>query len=118
MISNAFFTSVFKSQTGYPQGTLLSDLEDLDGEQNKTPLIHVETVKRPAVPLGLQQAHEARWDPPKGAEGAGRGDSQATNPGGVQEMFRCCTEGHGLVGNIGNRWMVRLDDFGGLFQPW
>lgn len=23
-----------------------------------------------------------------------------------------CTEGHGLVGNVG------LDDLGGLFQPW
>ena len=23
---------------------------------------------------------------------------------------------HGLVGNIGNRWMVGLDDLGGLFQ--
>ena len=39
-------------------------------------------------------------------------------PRGVQEMFRCCTEGHGLVGNIGDRWMVGLDDHRGLFQPW
>jgi len=33
-------------------------------------------------------------------------------------MFRCCTEGHGLLRNIGDRWTVRLDDLGGLFQPW
>ena len=26
-----------------------------------------------------------------------------TVPGGVQEMFRCCTKGHGLVGNSGDR---------------
>jgi len=31
---------------------------------------------------------------------------------------RCCMEGYGLVGNIGDRWMVRLDGLGGLFQPW
>ena len=24
-------------------------------------------------------------------------------PGGIQEGFECCTEGHGLVGNIGGR---------------
>jgi len=35
-------------------------------------------------------------------------------PGGVQETFRC-TEGHGLVGNIGDRWTVGLDDLVGLF---
>jgi len=33
-------------------------------------------------------------------------------------MFRCCTEGHGLVGNIGDRGTVGLDDLRGLFQPW
>ena len=32
-------------------------------------------------------------------------------------MFRRCTDQHGLVGNIGDRWMVGLDDLGGLFQP-
>jgi len=36
----------------------------------------------------------------------------------VQGMFRCCTEGCGLVGNTGGRWKVGLDDLGGLFQPW
>ena len=29
--------------------------------------------------------------------------SGVTIPGGVQEMFRCYTEGHGLVGNIDDR---------------
>ena len=38
--------------------------------------------------------------------------------GDVQETFRCCTEGCGLVGNIGGRWTVGVDDLGGLFQPW
>ena len=37
--------------------------------------------------------------------------------GGVQEIFRCGTKGHGLVGNVGGSWMVELDDLGGLFQP-
>ena len=41
-----------------------------------------------------------------------------TLPGGVQETCRCCTEGRGLVGTIGDRWTVGLDDLGDLFQPW
>ena len=40
-----------------------------------------------------------------------------TVPGGVQETFECCTEGRGLVGNIGDRWMAGLDGLRGLFQP-
>ena len=44
-VPNAFLTSVFKSQTNYLQSTLLSDLEVLDGEQNKPPpTIQVEIV--------------------------------------------------------------------------
>jgi len=39
-------------------------------------------------------------------------------PGGVQGTFRYCTEGPGLVGNVGDRWMVGVDDLGGLFQLW
>jgi len=31
--------------------------------------------------------------------------------------FKSCTEGLGLAGNAA-AWMVELDDFGGLFQPW
>ena len=37
-VLNAFFTSVFKDQTAYPQGTPLSDLGVLAGEQTKPPL--------------------------------------------------------------------------------
>ena len=48
-------------------------------------------------------------------EWAARGGGGVTVPGGVQETFRCCVEGHGLVGN---RWTDGLDDLGGLFQPW
>ena len=29
----------------------------------------------------------------------------------------CCTEEHGLVGNVVGRWAVGLDDLIGLFQP-
>ena len=39
-------------------------------------------------------------------------------PGGVQETFRFCTKGHGLMGKIGDRWTVGLDDLTVLFQPW
>ena len=41
-----------------------------------------------------------------------------TIPGGVQEMFRRYTEGHGLVGNTGARWKVGLDDLACLLPPW
>ena len=50
-------------------------------------------------------------------EWAAQGDGGVTIPGGVQETFRC-SEGHGLVGDIGGRWMVGLDGLGGLSQPW
>ena len=46
------------------------------------------------------------------------GGDGVTVPGGVQEMFRCCTEGHDLVVNIGDRWMAGVDDLRGLFRPW
>ena len=51
-------------------------------------------------------------------EWAAQGGDGVTIPGGVQETFRCCSGGHGLRGNINDRWMIRLDDLGGLFQPW
>jgi len=36
-----------------------------------------------------------------------------------KKIFRCCTaEGHGIVGNIGDRGTVGLDDLRVLFQPW
>jgi len=48
---------------------------------------------------------------------AAQGSDGVVVPGGVQEAFRCCTEGHGLVGNIGDRWTVGLDDLQAFFQP-
>ena len=44
-VLNAFFTSVFKSQTSYPQCTPLSDLVVSAGEQTKRPTIQEETVR-------------------------------------------------------------------------
>ena len=41
-------------------------------------------------------------------ERAAKADDVVTIPGGVQETFRYCTYGHGLVGNIDDRWMVGL----------
>lgn len=48
---------------------------------------------------------------------AAQGGGGVTKPGGVHGMFRCCVEGHGSVTNVGDRWMVGLDDLVGLFQP-
>ena len=50
-------------------------------------------------------------------ERAAKGGGGISVPGGVQETFRCCMEGCGLVGNVGDRWMVRQDDIGGIYQP-
>ena len=41
-----------------------------------------------------------------------------TDPGGVQEMFRHCVEGHGLERTTGDGWMAGLDDLACLFQLW
>ena len=46
------------------------------------------------------------------------GGGGVTSPGGVPGALRCCTEGHCLVGNSSGRWMVGVDDLGGLFQSW
>ncbi|KAK4820841.1 hypothetical protein QYF61_007815 [Mycteria americana] len=43
-VLNAFFASVFNSQTSYPQGIQPPELEDRDGEQNKPPIIQEEAV--------------------------------------------------------------------------
>jgi len=43
-VLNAFFTSVFNSQTGYSQGKQPPVLEDRDAEQNKPPIIQEEAV--------------------------------------------------------------------------
>ena len=77
-VLNAFFTSVLKSQASYPWGTQPPDLEVWGREQNKPLIIQVKTVKRTATPPGVSQVHEARWDLPKGAKAAGRGNGQAT----------------------------------------
>ena len=42
-VLNAFFTSVFESQTNYPQVCPLSDLAVLAGELTKPPTIQEET---------------------------------------------------------------------------
>ena len=42
-VMNAFFTSVFKSQTSYPPVSPLSDLAVLAGELTKPPMIQEET---------------------------------------------------------------------------
>ena len=43
-VLNAFFTSVFNSQSDYSQSTEPPELEDRDGGQNKAPIIHEEAV--------------------------------------------------------------------------
>jgi len=43
-VLNAFFASVFNSQTGYSKGSQHPVLEDRDGEQNKPPIIREEAV--------------------------------------------------------------------------
>ena len=44
-VLNVFSTSIFKYQISYSWDTLLPDLEASDGEQNKPPVIQVETVR-------------------------------------------------------------------------
>ncbi|KAK4818051.1 LOW QUALITY PROTEIN: hypothetical protein QYF61_004578 [Mycteria americana] len=43
-VLNAFFASVFNSQTSYPQGIQPPELEDRNGEQNELPIIQEEAV--------------------------------------------------------------------------
>jgi len=43
-VLNAFFTSVFNSQAGYPQGSQLPLLEDREGDWNKLPIIQEEAI--------------------------------------------------------------------------
>ena len=62
-VLNAFFTSVFKSQTSYPQVSPLSDLAALAGEQTEPPIIQEETVRDLLLQLdchkcmGLDEIH-------------------------------------------------------------
>ena len=58
------------------------------------------------------------WERGQTLERAAQGCGGVIIPGGVQETFRYCTEGRGLLGNIGDRWVVELNNLGGLFQPW
>ena len=51
-------------------------------------------------------------------EWAAQGGGGGTDTGGVQEVFRCCVEGQGLVRTIGDKRTVGLGDLVGLFQPW
>ena len=64
--------------------------------------------------LGKSSSLESDQVPEQAAHGGGG----VTVPEGVQETFTCCTERHGLVWNIGNRWTVGLDKLRGLYQPW
>ena len=57
-ILNAFFIFVFKSQTSYPLSALPSDLEVSDREQNKSPIIQVETVRDLLLHLDCQHSTE------------------------------------------------------------
>ena len=43
-VPNAFFASVFSSQTSYSQGSQPPVLEDREGERNRPPIIHEEEV--------------------------------------------------------------------------
>ena len=45
-----------------------------------------------------------------------QGGDGVTVPGGVKETCRCFSKGHGLVGNIGGRWLVGLDDLSGFYD--
>jgi len=77
-VLNAFFASVFSSQTGYPQGSDPLVLEYREAEQNKPPIIQEEAVNDEAVSPGHSQVCGARWDRPKSAEGTSGGAGQAT----------------------------------------
>ena len=68
------------------------------------------------MPGEIQVAHEEilLQESGQALEKDDQGGGGVTIPGGVQGTYRCCTERHGLVGNIGDRWTVGLDDLGGL----
>ena len=73
------------------------------------------------MPGEIQVGHYKRFLLRKTGEAvaqAAQGGGEVTVPGSVQGMFRCCTEGYGLVRNIGDRWMDELNDLKGIFQPW
>ncbi|PKU36355.1 rna-directed dna polymerase from mobile element jockey-like [Limosa lapponica baueri] len=53
---NAFFASVFNSQTTYPQGVQPPELEDKDGEQNNPPIIQEEVVNDLLMHLDIHKS--------------------------------------------------------------
>ena len=57
-VLNAFFTSAFKRQTGYPQVSPLSDLAALAGEQTEPPTIQEETVRDLLLQLNCHKSME------------------------------------------------------------
>ena len=77
-VLNAFFSSVFKSQTSYPQGALPPDLVISDGEQNKSSTIQVETVRDLLFHLDCHNSMGPDGIHPRVLETAGGGDYQAT----------------------------------------
>jgi len=52
-VLNACFTSVFNSQAGYYQGRQPPVLEDVEGEQDKPPIIQEEAVNYQLRPLNI-----------------------------------------------------------------
>ena len=76
-VLNAFFTSVFKSQTSYPQGTPLSDLTVSAGEQTKLPMIQEEIVRDLLLQLDCPKSVGPDEIHPRVLRDRGRGDSRA-----------------------------------------
>lgn len=58
-------------------------------------------IKMKITILGSNSLQKEWWCSDTAAQGVQ--DGGVTIPGGVQEGFKCGTEGHGLVGNIGGR---------------
>jgi len=62
-VLNAFFASIFSSQTGYSQDSQPPVLEGSNGEQSKPPIIQQEAVND--LPCHLDPySLWAGWDPP------------------------------------------------------
>jgi len=96
----AFFTSVFKSQTNYPQYTLSPGLEVWDGEQNKYPTIQVETVRDVLLHLDHRKSTEPKAIHPEGASGGNIQDTfrhlpvLLVNPRGARGLEACQCDFH------------------------
>ena len=54
------------------------------------------------------------WKSGQPLEQAAQGGGGVADPGGVEKTLRYCTKERILVGNIGDRWAVGLDDLRGL----